>query len=207
MLRHEDRIGDRDGLRSGALQAADIPAVVIDHDVADRNETPGQRRRPVLAGNQRREDEPGGAVDAARPRPAARNLDAAVDHFDLWRRRVGDGEQIVRIVPDLLLRLEREERRHPAEADRQRPAPAGAAAGAAEFEADLRELGRTVFVAAETRSGCMRRKTAVSRSASIVSAGTRLAFSAASARDAICGRRLRTRARICAKSGRTVAGA
>ncbi len=70
-------------------------------------------------------------------------------NFDFGRWRVGDGEQVVRIVPDLLLRLEWKERRHPAEADRQRAAPAGAAAGAAEFEADLRELGRTVFVAAE----------------------------------------------------------
>ena len=122
---------------------------MIDHHVADRDQAPGQRRRPVLAGKQRGEDEPGGAVDAARPGPAAGNLVAAVDLFDLRRRHVGDGEQIVGIVPDLLLRFERKERRHPAEANRQRSAPAGAAAGAAKFEADLRKLRGAIFVAAE----------------------------------------------------------
>ena len=45
----------------------------------------------------------------------------------------------------------------------------------------------------------------MSRSASMVSAGTRLAFSAASARASISGRSLRTRPRISAKSGRAVA--
>ncbi len=33
VLRNEDRLGDVKRFRSGALQPADIPAVVIDHDV------------------------------------------------------------------------------------------------------------------------------------------------------------------------------
>ena len=51
--RDEDRIVDRDRLRAGALQAADIPAVVIDYHVAHGNETPGECWRRVLSGNQR----------------------------------------------------------------------------------------------------------------------------------------------------------
>jgi hypothetical protein len=39
--------------------------------------------------------------------------------------------------------------RHPAEAHRKRAAPTGAAAGAAEFEPDLREFGRAVFISAK----------------------------------------------------------
>ncbi len=70
--------------------------------------------------------------------------------FDGRGRHVGYRQQVVRIVPDLLLCLEREKCRHPAETDRKRPAPSGAAAGAAKFEADLRQLGRTIFVTAET---------------------------------------------------------
>ncbi len=150
VLRNEDRIGDRDGLRSGALEPAHVPAVVIDHHVADRYQAPGQRRRrTALPGSSAARMSQAGAVDAAGPRPTAGNLVAAVDFFDLRRRRVGDGEEVVRIVPDLLLRLERKERRHPAEADRERPAPAGAAAGAPEFEADLCKLRWAVLVAAE----------------------------------------------------------
>ena len=79
-----------------------------------------------------------------------------------------------------------------------------AAAGAAKFEPDFRKLRRTIFVTAETRRLHEAEDSRVAQ-ASIVSAGTRLAFSAASARDAICGRRLRTWARIWAKSGRSVA--
>ncbi len=78
------------------------------------------------------------------------NPDSAVDHLDLRRRHIGHRQQIVGIVPDFLLRLEREERGHPAEAHRERAAPAGAAAGAAKLEADLRKLGGTVFVTAES---------------------------------------------------------
>ena len=122
---------------------------MIDHHIADRDQAPGQRRWRSFAGNQHGEDEPGGAVDAAGIRPAAGNLVSAIDLFHLWRRRVGDGEQVVRIVPDLLLRLERKEGRLPAETDRQRPTPAGAPAGAPKFEADLRKLRGAVFVAAE----------------------------------------------------------
>ena len=92
MRRNEYGIADRNRLRAGALQSADIPAIVIDNNVADRNETPGKRRRRVLSGNQNRQNEPSGAVDAAGPRPVARNLDAAVDHLDLGTGRVGDGE-------------------------------------------------------------------------------------------------------------------
>src|SRR5881396_676224 len=51
----------------------------------------------------------------------------------------------------------------------------------------------------------MVRKTSASRSASIVSAGTRLAFSVARARDSISERSLRTRPRISANCGRVAA--
>jgi hypothetical protein len=47
--------------------------------------------------------------------------------------------------------LQREERRHPTEANGQCSAPPGAAAGAAKFEPDFRKLRRTIFVTAETR--------------------------------------------------------
>ena len=149
VLRNEDRIGDHDGLRSGPLEPAHVPAVMIDHHIADRDQAPGQRRWRPFAGKQGGEYEPGGAVDAAGPRPTAGNLVSAVDLFHLWRRRVGDGEQVVRIVPNLLLRLERIEGRHPAEANRQRPTPTGAPAGATKLEADLCELRGAVLVAAE----------------------------------------------------------
>ena len=149
VLRNEDRIGNCDGLRSGALEPAHVPTVMIDHHIADRDQTPGQRRWPCFAGKQRGEYEPGCAVDAAGPRPTAGNLVSAIDLFDLGRRRVGDGEEVVRIVPDLLLRLERKEGRHPAETDRQRPAPTGAPAGPPKLEADLRQLRGAIFVAAE----------------------------------------------------------
>ncbi len=149
MLRNKDGVGDRDGLRSGAFEPADVPAVMIDDHVADGDETPRQCRRPILAGKERSEDEPRGVVDAARPGPAAGNPVAAVDLLDLGARRVGDGEEIVRAVPHLLLRLERKEGRHPAEADRERAAPAGAPAGTTKLETDLRKLRRAILVAAE----------------------------------------------------------
>ena len=149
VLRNEDRIGDRDGLRSGPLEPAHVPAVMIDHHIADRDQAPGQRRWRSFAGKQRGEYEPGGAVDAAGPGPAAGNPVSAIDLFHLWRRRVGDGEQVVRIVPDLLLRLERKEGGHPAETNRQCPTPAGAPAGATKLEADLCKLRGAILVAAE----------------------------------------------------------
>ena len=107
MCRHEYGIVDRYRLRAGALQATNVPAIVVDNHVADGNETPGKRWRCVLSGNQNRQNEPGGTVDAARPRPTPRNLDAAVDHLDLGTGRVGDGEEIFGIVPDFLLSLQR----------------------------------------------------------------------------------------------------
>ena len=149
MLGNDHRIGNRDGLRSGTLKPAYVPAVMVDRHIADRDQAPGQRLRHCCAGNQRGKNEPGGAVDAAGPRPAARYPVSAVDHFHFWRGYVGNGQEVVRIVPDLLLRLERKKRRHPAKANGQRPTPAGAPAGAAEFETDLRELGGAVLVSAE----------------------------------------------------------
>jgi hypothetical protein len=52
--RNEYRIVDPNCLRAGALQPADVPAIVIDNHVADGNKTPGQRRRRVLSGDQDR---------------------------------------------------------------------------------------------------------------------------------------------------------
>ncbi len=63
-----------------------------------------------------------------------------------WRRRVGHGNQIVRIVPDLLLRFERKQRCHPPETDCKRSAPARAAARTTKLETDLRKFGRAIFL-------------------------------------------------------------
>src|SRR5262245_56837109 len=148
MPRNEDRIENCDGLRTGPLEPAHVPAVMIDHHVAERDQAPGQRRWHSFAGNQHREYEPGGAVDAAGIRPTAGNLVSAIDLFRLWRRRIRNGEQVVRIVPDLLLRLEWKEGCLPAKTDRQCPTPTCAPAGPPKFEADLCKLCGARFVAA-----------------------------------------------------------
>src|SRR5438045_1185242 len=52
VLGNEGRIDNRDSLRSRPLEPAHVPAVVIDHHIADRNQTPGHRRRRSFAGNE-----------------------------------------------------------------------------------------------------------------------------------------------------------
>jgi hypothetical protein len=132
-----------------AAVPADVPTIVVDDHVTDRDEAPRNGWRTVRAGKHRGEDEPNCAIDAAGPGPAAGNLETAVDRLDLGSWYVGDGEEIVRIFPDLLLSFEWKKGRHPAEANRQRSAPSGTAAGAAKFEADLCEFGGPVLISAE----------------------------------------------------------
>ena len=151
MARNEDRIFDVHRLRARAPQTGDVPTVVIDDDVADRNRDTRRPSATIGARDHSGENEPGRTIDAARPWPTARDLDAPAYDFHFRRRRVGNGEEIVGIVPDLLLRLERVERNHPAEAHRQCAAPASAAARATELEADLCKLGRAVLVSSEAR--------------------------------------------------------
>ena len=58
MLRYKERLGDRDGLGAGPLQAAHVPTVMIDGDAAGGHQAPGKRRRTVFAGDHRGEDQP-----------------------------------------------------------------------------------------------------------------------------------------------------
>src|SRR5256885_1758740 len=88
-------------------------------------------------------------ADAADITQTSGNLESAIDLFRLWRRRIRNGELVVRIVPAPLLCLKLKEACLPAKKDRQRPTPTCAPAGPPKFEADLCKLCGAVFVAAE----------------------------------------------------------
>ena len=122
---------------------------MVDDHIADGHKAPCKSWRTILARKHRGQDQPRRTIDAAGPGPAAGNFETAVGGFNLGSWNVGNGEEIVRVVPDLLLSFERIKGGHPAKANGECSAPPGTAAGAAQFEADLREFGRAILISAE----------------------------------------------------------
>jgi hypothetical protein len=149
VLRHEDGLGNAHGLAARALKPAGEPRLLIDDHVADRHQRPHEIGLAARARQHRAEHQPLAVLAIAREGPGAGELDAARNDLDFFAREVRARHQRVRIGPDVALRLEREIRGHPLVTDRQRAAPAGAAAGRAELERDLPQLGRAVLEAAE----------------------------------------------------------